>query len=147
MAALGDVPKQLHIADGNATSDSEGPLRAGFQAQPTKTLRAGDAGLAHASASVIGVALPKVKLPRTFAPALPKRQKVDVGLVPVEPRALFRELEEGFEVETSKAGGAMPEEGKLVVAEGLSLSSAERQELETGLVPFRAGTDDDECEQ
>ena len=147
LAALGDAPKQLQIADGTITSDSEDTARVGVQAQPTKNLRTGDADLAHASASVIGVTLPKVKLPRTFAPALPKRQKVDVGLVPVEPRAIFRELEEGFEVEASKAGGAMPEEGKLVVAEGLSLSSAERQELETGLVPFGAGIDDDECEQ
>ena len=146
LAALGDAPKQLQIADGTITSDSEDTARVGVQAQPTKNLRTGDVDLARASASVIGVTLPKVKLPRTFAPALPTRQKV-VVLVPVEPRALFRELEEGFEVETSKAGGAMPEEGKLVVAEGLSLSSAERQELETGLVPFGAGTDDDECEQ
>ena len=147
LAALGDAPKQLQIADGTITSDSEDTARVGVQAQPTKNLRTGDADLAHASASVIGVTLPKVKLPRTFAPALPKRQKADVGPVPVEPRALFRELEEGLEVETSKAGGAMPEEGKLVVAEGLSLSSAERQELETGLVPFGAGAGDDEREQ
>ena len=66
--------------------------------------------------------------------------------MPVAPRALFRELEGCFDAEASKAGGAMHEEGKLVVASGLSLSNAERQELEESF-GFASEGIGEECQQ